>query len=701
MKVWHGTGRTVRSVTQQFIRTRRWCCTGSGALLNGRSTVQKMKQKTIKELTSEDLSDFMREHRVVCVESTDDPDERSKVEDGRDREDDKNDHIGLIEEQKNRRGDVSSCEQIKCILFLISRKRPVLAIVSIDDRVDEQALCRFLNVPKRRVKMAPMESLISICGYPAGRVPPFGHRRRLETVVDEKLVLCKNIKFGENLEHLIPTAELLRVSKGSVALISKMGLTDGIISEESVSKKHYELQDSMNHLSMPVPWPPGAQAAVVEGMIAQKRQMAQLLTFLSLVPVSAERRVYRPAVESLVRRRWSNPDTISDDPDNDQPCEVQAICGKTIEKNLGRSEAARLFKLLRVGQIIRVVGRPQDHLFSRENKVVRSSVLDIVVHSIEILDDLSMEEEEKHLAEMGEADSRLNKLDRSHSNTKTHDHKEDESVLIYEPRQESEDILIVDSLDNLERMANVLLNQKTVGTVTPRYGRPELIDMFNTILPKKFINKSMSQFPYPKRGIPKKHAIEAAKSALENPVPVRQVVGIDCEWEPCSRAEPTTPVSILQIATVDYIFLVDMLALCRKNLVDGNSSSRMESNLHAIDLTREEIALSNILEALFRDPEVLKVGFGIKYDLKRLVESYPWLPCFQRDKFNKMSNDESLDIKRNNRSDIMVPFKSHIDLLSMARIASDGLVPTKRLGLSTLVSYKKQYLEDIILVYIT
>ncbi|KAH7299213.1 hypothetical protein KP509_24G000400 [Ceratopteris richardii] len=85
------------------------------------------------------------------------------------------------------------------------------------------------------------------------------------------------------------------------------------------------------------------------------------------------------------------------------------------------------------------------------------------------------------------------------------------------------------------------------------------------------------------------------------------VVGIDCEWKSVrARNVTVNKVSILQIATHEYVFVMDLLRLSE----DHGSS---------LNMCIQSIFLSNC---------VLKLGYAIKSDLELLVESYSELECF-------------------------------------------------------------------------
>jgi hypothetical protein len=126
--------------------------------------------------------------------------------------------------------------------------------------------------------------------------------------------------------------------------------------------------------------------------------------------------------------------------------------------------------------------------------------------------------------------------------------------------------------------------------------------------------------------------------------PVR-VVAIDSEWQPHEKGSPRrNPVALLQLATRERVFLVDMLALCRHAQgqhvnrqrpqeeagAEGAESSSKQTGgepppAASSALTAEEAALAAFLQQLFTDRSIVKLGWQVGGDLKRLADSYPQL----------------------------------------------------------------------------
>lgn len=82
-------------------------------------------------------------------------------------------------------------------------------------------------------------------------------------------------------------------------------------------------------------------------------------------------------------------------------------------------------------------------------------------------------------------------------------------------------------------------------------------------------------------------------------------VGIDVEWQPTFGSQ-TARAAVLQIATHESIFLVDIFSL-------------REIEKISLDQSRQ------LIKQVFDNPHLLKLGFGMKEDLQVLSRSFPGL----------------------------------------------------------------------------
>ncbi|MBK8046012.1 MAG: YbaK/EbsC family protein [Anaerolineales bacterium] len=124
---------------------------------------------------------------------------------------------------------------IKTLLFLIERsgeiesvETPLIVISHGQKRVDKGMLAAYAGVGKKRVTLAPAEVVSDLLGYPAGGVPPFGHRTRLPVLVDATILALREryagIVYGgggdDQTMMELTVDELLNVTGATVLAVS-------------------------------------------------------------------------------------------------------------------------------------------------------------------------------------------------------------------------------------------------------------------------------------------------------------------------------------------------------------------------------------------------------------------------------------------------------------------------------------------------
>lgn len=82
---------------------------------------------------------------------------------------------------------------IKTLLFLVQlpaqdERTAVIVISNGESRVDKGIVTRRYGVGKKRAKLAPADTVLALLGYPAGGVPPFGHRTRVPVIIDASVL---------------------------------------------------------------------------------------------------------------------------------------------------------------------------------------------------------------------------------------------------------------------------------------------------------------------------------------------------------------------------------------------------------------------------------------------------------------------------------------------------------------------------------
>ncbi len=77
---------------------------------------------------------------------------------------------------------------LKTVVFLVAGE-PLLVVARGAARVETRRLARHLGVGRKKVRVARPEEVLEATGYPAGAVPPCGHRHALRTLVDARVLL--------------------------------------------------------------------------------------------------------------------------------------------------------------------------------------------------------------------------------------------------------------------------------------------------------------------------------------------------------------------------------------------------------------------------------------------------------------------------------------------------------------------------------
>jgi prolyl-tRNA editing enzyme YbaK/EbsC (Cys-tRNA(Pro) deacylase) len=123
---------------------------------------------------------------------------------------------------------------IKSLLFLLrlpdrpSSPQPVLVIMDGSHRVDRRAIAAHFGVSRKRVRFASAEAVLALLGYPAGGVPPFGHRTKVPAIMDAALLAQQAGEHGmvyggggdETTMLEITVAELQRVVRPEILSVS-------------------------------------------------------------------------------------------------------------------------------------------------------------------------------------------------------------------------------------------------------------------------------------------------------------------------------------------------------------------------------------------------------------------------------------------------------------------------------------------------
>jgi len=109
---------------------------------------------------------------------------------------------------------------IKTILFTDEKQTPVLAILTGDKRADRKKLAYVVGASK--VRIGTPEATTEFAGFEVGVMPPVGHKSKIMTVIDQKVMSFNRVYGGsgsaEALMEIDPH-DIARLSDAKVANI--------------------------------------------------------------------------------------------------------------------------------------------------------------------------------------------------------------------------------------------------------------------------------------------------------------------------------------------------------------------------------------------------------------------------------------------------------------------------------------------------
>lgn len=522
-------------------------------------------------------------------------------------------------------GNISQGVPIKCIVFeLKGTSRVIVVIINQEKKVSLIKLAGVLGVKRQEIVMVPGDLLVTRTGYQRGEVPPFGFvdKSQITRVIDEGLLTDDDgvVRFGpSDLDVCIRASDLVFDDGEStrVASLAEDDVMDSLTSSSDRSER-----DNL------VALPQESQEINLIVHVVRKRKLAKRLVFATVVPCIGGRAV---GTAYAIRGRKHKKSLLWKHPTSGEPCELQCIFGKSLERRYGKSVMEGLLKKVVKGGYIHVVGAIQNStsIVGRD-----SSSVDFIVHDINqaSLSNLFNQQSDGEVSTNNTLPTEFKPQQYPFRNlSKFKKHKERGNDFP-EYISSTTDVVIVKTLDDLSSMV-----QYFTDALSPHGGQEAFMKENAENVSISDSNSRTYAYKYKAGWMP------------------RMVVSLDAEWRPSMKQGANNPVSIVQLGTHGKAFLIDMLQICFFNRENG--------------LTKEQILLSNFLDGLFSNPDIVKLGFGLRYDIKRLNESYHWLPCF---------------------SDTRCVMLSHVDVLMLARIfTSSSDAPTKlnaKIGLNTLVS---------------
>jgi prolyl-tRNA editing enzyme YbaK/EbsC (Cys-tRNA(Pro) deacylase) len=480
---------------------------------------------------------------------------------------------------------------------------PILVIVASDDKVNVKRLEDKLGSSVTLARSADVERL---CGFPPMSVPPVGHFRPVCTIIDASLTLSRE-KFllggGGHPDYGCLISVEAMASLDHVSVVSDVRMLrqipptpnpDTIIRNNKSTSRPIMPTGSQIQYQKPFfsvapppleiaktcfedkqqPNPLKPERVTVVGRISGTRRMARRLVFADLAPPECGSEFC--ALPSSTDHPWRSPI-------DGEPIAVQLIAGQTLCRALGDVAGPAALRRLKVGQLVFIEGKTnvgnRDSLGNWASK--RS--LDVVVFSYRILEESPQDRPMDGIKSKAEKKQLVTPVSASSPKIRVKPSSQDAAYLrLVDMLGPSPSITMVDTIETVNEFAT------------------EVSQLLLSL------------------------ATTTATTTANSATGLDQValVGIDCEWRPSflmnSPIEPQ-PVLLLQIYAkpLNRVYLFDMQELFRPLMDHGEGMNDIES------------AASHALEDLFRSFRVLKTGFQVGADLRRLAASYPHVPAFR------------------------------------------------------------------------
>jgi len=513
-----------------------------------------------------------------------------------------------------------------------------------------------------RLELAPSDRLEEICGFACGRVPPLGLTPEpLLTVVEASLLVApppSSLQRGEEggggggnnadgnyirllggggrsgQSCLIQVRALLGQPNVRVARFRRR-TGSGTPDVSSANDNEAEEEGATLRPASAKPYfavsppPPDVElrqarslrpmAFSTVGRLSAVRQIARALVFCDFVPPAA------------LSARDSDVDNIDDDEggrpwrcgETGEDMSVQLIVGKTFcSKFDDETDAVAALKRLRRGQLVLATGVTNTHNSASLKNWIKKRSLDLVVSTIQVLG-----EDDQGAAWRPLRRRMTRRVDASDDDSSGFDGDFPSSSSLSPPPSISEPGLSYLSLGEL------------YGTISRSNVDETGDDDEMEILPiSKYVNlvdNAASVQDFHRRISELRVRYSADSGATDSGIGAFEqddvstrtaspvgLVGIDCEWRPNfllnDRYDPQ-PVLLLQVSlhSMKQVFLFDLQTLLRPLLAPSEPTNDLET------------AVSEALGDLWSSGQLIKVGFQVMHDLRRLAASYPHVPAFQ------------------------------------------------------------------------
>jgi len=488
-----------------------------------------------------------------------------------------------------------------------------VAIVGSTEKVDVGKLSSQLTKMDGQYsqwELAPSHLVEDLCGFEPGCVPPLGYPRQpMSVVIDESLVTNKMLLGGGGCldqRCVIRADSLIESTKATVCDIMwrrGRGFEGGMLRQINGDRSNIARIKPFFPVAPPAaesgasydqtrPHQPVPVTAM--GRLISVRQIAKKLVFADLAPPDYPYGV-SSAQEKQEQYKKEMPWRSGED---SRDMYVQIIVGKTFCEQFGEKDGPERLKLLKPGRLVLIRGaanvdpNQKNGWANTSGNWAQKRSLDVIISSFEIL------------AEPDEVDDIVS----THMGTL--------GQLPWERKRGFERRAVASMAPERGKWAEKGV-ECTDDTVLKGNAPVLTIPQFNSYLRDSPLEVTV---------VDCSESMETLADSLSSLLSMKGdlldlVLGIDCEWRPTGKYSDNTdanPVALLQISapSLSRAFLVDMHALIRSNLTDKET------------MTPSEQILSDAIGSVFRSVSIIKVGFHVAVDFRRLAASFPHVPAF-------------------------------------------------------------------------
>jgi prolyl-tRNA editing enzyme YbaK/EbsC (Cys-tRNA(Pro) deacylase) len=486
----------------------------------------------------------------------------------------------------------------------------IIAILKNIGQVDEFKLRHVLSIP--HIKSVPMGHIPSLCGFALSTVPPLGHLSKfpVKIVIDKSLIKACQSKNQEK-------AKRIKAAAGHPywQCLVAPNVLESLPNSQVAAFASTHDDDSDSIISNPVPFtispaPSAGDASPSKPFFSLETppmQISRLVVeqkYLSnpLVPLTNKAIGQLGSLERKTKKMLTcdllppfvydnGDDTKEKDPlpwrsgFDRQDMSVKLIFGKALFQQLGATQGDVALQNLDEGQVAEITLRTRVGNRDSLKRWTQHRCLDL-----EVLDYQILAFSEHTNGNYSSAFLDVNSSFSISSANKPFKHKPPSHSTAASPQ----------------------LPFLTINDVFADSGSLQVVDSMSTL--KDFARKSSRVL------------VDLDNNGKNEPNEVNQtlsttMMGMDCEWQPnqLSARGELQPVLLLQISfhSLGKVYLLDLKTMLRPLLSADEP------------MNETELLVSETLTSVFISRRILKTGYQIASDLRRIATSYPHIPCFQ------------------------------------------------------------------------